>query len=166
VSIAELLGMKDGYCKASSSYRWERRYTAAEVNTLVAKNLPIVTGDPQVKMTVVSDIRVEERTPRGRVSTLRVEGGGASILVFGDQARWLFGSGVPGGDGLWSALFDITITRDAAGKAASYLIRGGGRGHGIGLCQWGAEGRARAGQTFRQILHAYYPGTRLSDEKP
>ncbi|HOF86827.1 MAG TPA: SpoIID/LytB domain-containing protein [Armatimonadota bacterium] len=166
VRITELLGMKDGYCAASSSYRWERRYPAAEVNALVAKNLPIVTGDPKVTMATVSDLRVEERTPRGRVATLRVEGGGASILVFGDQARWLFGSGVPGGDGLWSALFDITLTRDAAGTPTAYLIRGAGRGHGLGLCQWGAEGRARAGQTFRQILRAYYPGTRLSDEKP
>jgi len=29
----------------------------------------------------------------------------------------------------------------------------------VGMCQWGAIGRARAGQTARSILAAYYPGT-------
>jgi stage II sporulation protein D len=29
----------------------------------------------------------------------------------------------------------------------------------VGLCQWGAIGRARAGQNFRSILATYYPGT-------
>jgi stage II sporulation protein D len=38
-------------------------------------------------------------------------------------------------------------------------IRGGGYGHGVGMCQWGAIGRARAGQDVRAILRTYYPGT-------
>jgi stage II sporulation protein D len=37
-------------------------------------------------------------------------------------------------------------------------IRGNGNGHGVGMCQWGAVGRARAGQDFRTILRAYFPG--------
>ena len=39
------------------------------------------------------------------------------------------------------------------------VLRGNGYGHGVGMCQWGAIGRARAGQTARAILAAYYPGT-------
>ena len=39
------------------------------------------------------------------------------------------------------------------------MVRGSGYGHGIGMCQWGAIGRARAGQDFREILRTYYPGT-------
>jgi stage II sporulation protein D len=41
-------------------------------------------------------------------------------------------------------------------------VRGGGNGHGVGMCQWGALGRARAGQSFREILQAYYPGTEIA----
>ena len=40
-------------------------------------------------------------------------------------------------------------------------ITGHGNGHGIGLSQWGAEGLARAGATYQQILQHYYPGTTL-----
>lgn len=39
---------------------------------------------------------------------------------------------------------------------------GRGFGHGVGLCQWGAEAQARAGRTAGQILRFYFPGARLS----
>lgn len=41
-------------------------------------------------------------------------------------------------------------------------LHGRGLGHGIGLSQWGAEARARAGETAAQILAFYYPGTAIS----
>lgn len=37
---------------------------------------------------------------------------------------------------------------------------GRGHGHGVGLCQWGAQGKARKGWTARQILEFYYPGAK------
>ena len=36
-----------------------------------------------------------------------------------------------------------------------------GHGHGVGLCQHGANGAAKAGYTFQEILAHYYSGTRL-----
>lgn len=165
LTIDSVLDAGDAYCRGMRANRWTREFTAAEVNALVAKNLPIVTNDPAAQIRTVTNMSVEERTPNGRVASLRVEGNGASILVYGDAVRWLFGNGQPGPEGLWSTLFDLTVRRDAAGAITGYTIRGAGRGHGIGLCQWGAQGRAQAGQTCREILRAYYPGTRLSDEK-
>ncbi len=38
------------------------------------------------------------------------------------------------------------------------MIRGGGWGHGLGLSQWGAYGRALAGQKARRIIRHYYTG--------
>ena len=165
MTVGNILASTDAYCKDSKWSRWTKQFTAAEVNALVVRNLPLVTGDPTVQIRAVTNLAVEERTSNGRVASLRVTGDGASVLVFGDQARWLFGSGAPGPDGLWSALFELTVTRDAAGVIAAYTFRGAGRGHGIGMCQWGADGRARAGQSFRDILRAYYTGARLSDER-
>ena len=43
---------------------------------------------------------------------------------------------------------------------ASITIRGHGYGHGHGMSQYGAEGAAREGRNYRQILGFYYPGTR------
>jgi len=44
-------------------------------------------------------------------------------------------------------------------STAWITITGHGYGHGHGMSQYGAEGAARAGLTFRQIAEFYYPGT-------
>jgi SpoIID/LytB domain protein len=56
-----------------------------------------------------------------------------------------------------SLLLDLQALAPAEGQPVSRLeVHGGGWGHGVGMCQWGAIGRARAGQNYRDILHAYY----------
>jgi SpoIID/LytB domain protein len=43
----------------------------------------------------------------------------------------------------------------------TFVVRGHGWGHGVGLSQWGAYGFARAGYTYQRILAHYYTGTGL-----
>ena len=45
-----------------------------------------------------------------------------------------------------------------ASAARKVVITGGGWGHGLGLSQWGAYGRALNGETAEQILRHYYTG--------
>ena len=45
--------------------------------------------------------------------------------------------------------------------AASYTVTGYGYGHGHGLSQYGAQGAANQGLSWKQIVGFYYPGTRL-----
>jgi hypothetical protein len=52
----------------------------------------------------------------------------------------------------------INEVRNADGSLASVEVWGGGWGHNVGMSQYGAHGRAKAGQTFMQILKAYYTG--------
>jgi stage II sporulation protein D len=44
-------------------------------------------------------------------------------------------------------------------RKAWITIKGHGYGHGHGMSQYGAEGAARQGLTYRQIAKFYYPGT-------
>ena len=67
----------------------------------------------------------------------------------------------------------VTATTISVGGGFQFLVRpdrvgtrlmgltlvGGGWGHGVGMCQVGAMGRARAGWDYRRIRAAYYPGT-------
>ncbi|MDE2989760.1 MAG: SpoIID/LytB domain-containing protein [Chloroflexota bacterium] len=45
---------------------------------------------------------------------------------------------------------------------ATVRLEGAGWGHGVGMSQWGARGRAHAGQSAAHILQAYYPGTEVA----
>jgi stage II sporulation protein D len=44
---------------------------------------------------------------------------------------------------------------------SGFLFDGRGNGHGLGMSQWGARGRAAAGQDAGTMLAAYYQGTRI-----
>ena len=43
----------------------------------------------------------------------------------------------------------------------SYIIEGGGYGHGIGMSQNGANEIAKTGKTYEQILQFFYSGTQV-----
>ena len=51
-------------------------------------------------------------------------------------------------------------------EVVAFVVRGVGNGHGRGLSQWGAYGRALAGQSYEQILGAYYGGTEPGSVDP
>ena len=59
--------------------------------------------------------------------------------------------------GLRSTDFEITKTD------VGLTITTHGYGHGIGMSQYGANGAAKAGYTYKQILNHYYPGTMLGN---
>ncbi|MBN2312941.1 MAG: SpoIID/LytB domain-containing protein [Sedimentisphaerales bacterium] len=42
------------------------------------------------------------------------------------------------------------------------FLSGRGWGHGVGMCQYGAEGMARQGKTTEEILAHYYPGSKIA----
>jgi SpoIID/LytB domain protein len=50
--------------------------------------------------------------------------------------------------------------------AALFHFRGNGSDHGVGMSQYGARGRAAAGQTYDVILAHYYTGTTLGALDP
>jgi SpoIID/LytB domain protein len=57
--------------------------------------------------------------------------------------------------------FLVVVAVPTASAQATFTISGGGWGHGVGLSQYGAKGRAEAGQSTMQILNAYYPGAAI-----
>jgi SpoIID/LytB domain protein len=51
--------------------------------------------------------------------------------------------------------------RSAAPAGARIEFTGSGFGHGVGMCQFGAQSAAERGDGFAQILARYYPGAQV-----
>ena len=99
------------------------------------------------KLGPVKAIEVLERGVSGRARQVRIVGAPGSELVQGElRIRQTFG-------GLRSSLFVVKVEGGAA------TFRGGGFGHGVGLCQTGSIGMAEAGKSYRDILRHYYQGS-------
>jgi stage II sporulation protein D len=143
----------------SSRFRWTERWTADQLrqifNRTLADSLPAGVTD-------VGELRgfeVLELTPSGRIASMRITTSAATFHVGRDRIRWIFLT--PAGNILNSSKFTVRTERDAAGRIQEVIAEGMGWGHGIGMCQVGAMGRARAGQDYRTILRTYYTGADL-----
>jgi hypothetical protein len=52
----------------------------------------------------------------------------------------------------------LEVARNADGSVREVVSYGGGWGHNLGMSQYGSNGRGHAGQSFIEILKAYYTG--------
>ena len=102
-------------------------------------------------------VQVASRTPSGRVATLVIQTDRGRYELHGNDIRYVLRT--VGGALLNSTYFSVTAEQGGDGALDRLTVTGRGYGHGIGMCQWGAIGRARAGQDFLTILGTYYPGT-------
>jgi len=146
------------YCDPSPRFRWTTTFQRDELRATVQKYLAqYSTGVPSGSIGSVTGVRIEGQTPSDRVRAMTFQTTRGSFLVRGNDVRFVLRS--PSGTILNSTYFTAEVTPGPNGEVGTLTLKGGGYGHGIGMCQWGAIGRARAGQDYRTILTTYYPGT-------
>lgn len=145
------------YCEAGPRFRWRRSYTGEELRQSIVRYLGTVPQAPQ-SVERIRSVIVTEVTPAGRVAALTVDTDRGPWTMRGNEIRSALRT--TSGEMMYSTYFSVdAVTGESAVR--SLELRGGGNGHGIGMCQSGAMGRARAGQDFRTILTTYYPGTTI-----
>ncbi|MEW5700750.1 MAG: SpoIID/LytB domain-containing protein [Candidatus Zixiibacteriota bacterium] len=106
----------------------------------------------------VDSISLGTETPGGRRTTMTVVTPAGRWTIFSDKIRWALGRPSRPGTILPSSRFVLTLRRDKHGKVVGATANGSGYGHGVGICQCGMIGRARAGESYVSILTTYYPG--------
>ncbi len=62
---------------------------------------------------------------------------------------------------LAAAVLGLLLLAPVAGAAVSWVVKGRGFGHGVGMSQYGAYGLARHGESHQAILAHYYSGTTI-----
>ena len=154
VAVRDLDPSGQAYDRASSRFTWTERWTHDELVGILNRTLADSLRGRRI--TRITGMDVQQRTPSGRVRAMRIETDAGSFTVGRDRVRWIL---PPNRGGILnSSKFDVSLTR-SGGRVTEIVATGGGWGHGIGMCQVGAMGRARAGQDYRTILGTYYPGT-------
>lgn len=146
---------------ASSRYfaPWTETWDGGTLSRLVRENVPTLLELPPGSVKGdLTDVRVTGTGPSGRVIGIEYVTTAGRWTVPGDKNRWVLRRS--GGGILRSVRVDLQV-RKSGGRVAGVTATGRGNGHGVGMCQVGAIGRARAGASFREILDAYYPGAEL-----
>jgi stage II sporulation protein D len=148
------------WCDIAPRAQWERRLTAADLATAIERYARAYTTVPSGASGSIRDARVEGRTTSGRARALVFTTGSGDVTVRANDIRYVLRPA--GGEILPSTALSAATERGESGQLRALVLRGRGNGHGVGLCQWGAIARARAGDDFRAILKAYYPGADIT----
>ncbi|HAD81448.1 MAG: hypothetical protein A2509_00265 [Candidatus Edwardsbacteria bacterium RIFOXYD12_FULL_50_11] len=138
--------VEDKWCGISPRYAWRDTILAEE---LAGRLFP-------GKREVVKDVKVLKVGRSGRIISLLVSTSAGDTVLTKAAVR----NGLRDKP-LLSAWFEIENLRDAQGNIERIILTGRGFGHGVGLCQWGAIGMARAGKSYKSILKHYYKGVEI-----
>ena len=92
-------------------------------------------------------IKIISRTAGGRVDKMQI----GSCTYKGTEVRNALG--------LSSALFSLSFKNEDGENRIVFTSNG--YGHGVGMSQYGANGMAKKGSTYEEILSHYYTGTKV-----
>jgi SpoIID/LytB domain protein len=137
------------FCYGSNGYRWKVEYTASQLAAVLA---PVI-GRLEHPESRVIRVAVVQRTLRGCAVRVRVTTTEGEYEIAGEYA---IRSALGGTVTIKSGVFVVDTEGD---PPSLFVFSGAGYGHGVGMCQYGARGMARAGYSYRAILGHYYPGT-------
>ncbi len=149
-----------GACALSPQFRWRESWTAEQFVSILARCAPAEgVALPPGGVGDLRDVVVDARSTSGRVWRLRVLTSTGEIVVPAYALRRVLRRPGPANAILRSTLFKIGVRRGAGNRAVAVIASGAGSGHGVGLCQTGALGMARAGAKATAILAHYYAGS-------
>jgi stage II sporulation protein D len=148
------------YCRESKHFRWEVVWSGSDLSRITGKTLPAELGGRVAPFNVIRDIRVVGHAPSGRARVVEIVTDKGTHRVEGDRIRWVLRPESARGPILRSTLFKMEVSR-GGGRVKKVRLKGGGNGHGVGMCQTGAIGMASEGYSAERILAHYYPGATL-----
>ena len=122
----------------------------------------------------IQDMTITDRGPGGIAGELTVTGTDGTVTIKGQSSiRATLGNpsliitkkdgGTMTGNATLPSAFIAIEKRTGEDGGVSFHIYGGGFGHGVGMSQNGAQGMAKTGKGYKQILDFFYHGTELRE---
>jgi len=137
------------FCSDHELFRWKIRMERGKLESILKEK----TG---TSLELV-DIVPVKRGASGRIIEIKLIGKERELIIRGElRIRNALSE-----SHLFSSLFYVVKLGENDGLPDAFEFRGGGFGHGVGMCQIGAIGMARKGYNYHEILAHYYPGTEL-----
>ncbi len=152
-----------GWCQRSDKFRWGPVTRAKATLAFRIKSWGSSQDHPIKALKGIRHIRVSRVNVVGRPTAFAVSDHAGMTYTLGpEQFRFACNASAPGvpkpsaNQSLNSSHVQMKI-----GSSTITFYDGRGFGHGVGLCQFGAQGLAKAGYNEYSILAFYYPGSRV-----
>jgi stage II sporulation protein D len=136
-----LRSQADPYCLRAGPRPWQ---WSADPGKLLAA----LVGSGLRAPRAIDRIEIVQRTASGRARTLLLSGAGETVRMAAGSFHAAVGRELG-----WNTVLSERY------EVRGLVFQGSGSGHGVGLCQRGADQLGAEGHTYREILEFYYPGT-------
>lgn len=138
-AVPYLVSVESPYEDEATHQDEETEFTISEFSSKIKSAYP----DTYFGLITSDNIMIISRSSGNRVNKIQAGSG----TLTGRQIREALG--------LSSANFTIDISGD------TITFTSNGSGHGVGMSQYGADGMAKEGYTYKKILSHYYSGTEI-----
>jgi len=143
--LPPLKGVGCAFCKNSPHYRWKKNFRLQDIQDKLNSH--------GYALRMIKDISVSERNDSGRIRTLKITTrDGQEVSISGKDFRNYVGPNF-----LKSNHYEVVM------KGYYMDLIGRGWGHGVGMCQWGANAMTKLHYQYDEILKYYYPGVEIVD---
>lgn len=144
-----LRSVSDPYCAAGSQASWQQMISPEDL-AAVLRGIPGVPVHGRI-----GEITIESKDSSGRARILRITGSPPQKI---DANAFRYAVNRRLG---WNTLKSNLYSVERRGE--TFVFTGRGLGHGVGLCQAGADQMGQMGITFDKILAHYFPGAILEN---
>jgi stage II sporulation protein D len=143
-SAPYLESVSDPYCARSEQAAWQQTLPRETVRAVLRERLGVALAGP------LRDLVVERTNGSGRARWLRLVGA-STRRIDANEFRYAVNRQLG-----WNTLKSSLYTVERRGDLL--VFTGRGLGHGVGLCQAGAEQMGQMGIAYEKILAHYFPG--------
>ncbi len=156
------------YCAVNRSHRWKVTLTPERLRTLFGRSHPELRLEV-ADLTESGRVRLLHLGPAGTVAPAAdpaetpnaTMSGMLKLPAMSDSALLKRFSGEQ-----WRRMLGLSVVKSLKFEVREgekgVELEGRGYGHGVGLCQFGANGMGRQGLPFEEIIRHYYSGTEVA----
>lgn len=130
------------FCKGSPYYEWEER--------IKERDLRSILEEKGLDLSRIKEIESTEKSPSDRAVKIAIKQRRKTQFLRANNFRLFAGPEL-----IRSTLFTVSKEKN------TFVFKGYGWGHGVGMCQWGARGMAEKGKDYKEILKHYYTGVKI-----
>ena len=138
-AVPYLVSVKSPYEDGATHKKETAEFSYAKLKSLISASYPAVSAGAVNK----NNVKIISNNEGGSVAKMQI----GNAVLSGVEVRTALG------------LFSATFTVSPGEK--NVVFTSAGSGHGVGLSQYGADGMAKEGYTYRQILKHYYTGVEI-----
>ncbi|MFN4220243.1 MAG: SpoIID/LytB domain-containing protein [bacterium] len=144
--------IEEAYCKDSRLFKWKIEINRKQAQKILSKTVPYILK--REFRGNLKDIKIF-KNPSLRVDKMVIITDKETYLAYKEDAIYLFS------EDLYFSLLPSGFIEDVVFMEDRIVFYGRGFGHGVGLCQFGANYLAK-NKNYIQIIKHYYKGVEIS----